>query len=112
MLVINTNFATIKARSNLDRLSAGSIGAVVCLVDSAIGSIASFRANIGDISNKFYHIIDNLANVATNTEAAKSRIIYAAFAVETTQLTRNTVLQQSATSMISQANALKIAFLP
>jgi flagellin len=46
-----------------------------------------------------------------NTEAAKSRIEDADFAVETTQLTRNTVLQQAATSMVAQANASKNSIL-
>ena len=92
-------------------LSAGSIGNVVSLVDSAIGSIASFRANLGAISNRFDHIIDNLTNVVANTEGAKSRIEDADFAVETTQLTRNTVLQQAATSMVAQANSSKNSIL-
>ena len=92
-------------------LSAGSIKAVIVLVDSALGSIASFRANLGAISNRFDHVIDNLTNVVANTEGAKSRVEDADFAVETTQLTRNTVLQQAATSMVAQANASKNTIL-
>jgi flagellin len=92
-------------------LSAGSIAAVVVLVDSAIGSVASFRATLGAISNRFNHIIDNLTNVIANTEGAKSRVEDADFAVETTKLTRNTVLQQAATSMVAQANASKNSIL-
>ena len=92
-------------------LSAGSVAAVIVLVDSALGSIASFRANLGAVSNRFDHVIDNLTNVVANTEGAKSRVEDADFAVETTQLTRNTVLQQAATSMIAQANASKNSIL-
>ena len=80
-------------------------------IDGAIGSIASMRANLGAVSNRFDHIIDNLTNVVANTEAAKSRVEDADFAVETTQLTRNTVLQQAATSMVAQANAQKDTIL-
>ena len=69
------------------------------------------RANLGAVSNRFNHIIDNLTNVVANTEASKSRVEDADFAVETTQLTRNTVLQQAATSMITQANASKNTIL-
>ena len=85
--------------------------AVITKVDSAIGSIASFRANLGAVSNRFDHIIDNLTNVVANTESSKSRIEDADFAVETTQLTRNTVLQQAATSMVAQANVQKNSIL-
>jgi flagellin len=92
----------------------GSISGVqssLTLVDRAIGSVASMRANLGAISNRFDHVIDNLSNVVANTEGAKSRIEDADFAIETTQLTRNTVLQQAATSMVAQANASKNTIL-
>ena len=79
--------------------------------DNAIGSVASMRATLGAISNRFDHVVDNLTNVVANTESAKSRVEDADFAVETTALTRNTVLQQAATSMIAQANAQKNSIL-
>jgi flagellin len=88
-----------------------SVEGMITKIDSAIGSIASFRANFGAVSNRFDHIIDNLTNVVANTEASKSRIEDADFAVETTQLTRNTVLQQAATSMVAQANSSKNSIL-
>jgi flagellin len=90
---------------------AASVAVMIGLIDSAIGSIASFRANLGAVSNRFDHIIDNLTNVVANTEGAKSRVEDADFAIETTQLTRNTVLQQAATSMVAQANAQKNSIL-
>jgi flagellin len=88
-----------------------SIAVMIGKIDTAIGSIASYRASLGAVSNRFDHVIDNLTNVVANTEAAKSRIVDADFAVETTQLTRNTVLQQAATSMVAQANASKNSIL-
>ena len=90
---------------------AASVAAMIVLVDSAIGSIAAFRSHLGAVSNRFDHVIDNLTNVVANTESSKSRVEDADFAVETTQLTRNTVLQQAATSMVAQANAQKNTIL-
>jgi flagellin len=84
-----------------------SVAVMIGVVDVAIGSVAAMRASLGAISNRFNHVIDNLTNVVANTESAKSRVEDADFAVETTQLTRNTVLQQAATSMVAQANASK-----
>ena len=46
-----------------------------------------------------------------NTVQSQSRIVDADFSVETTNLTRNTVLQQAATSMLAQANAQKNSIL-
>jgi flagellin len=91
--------------------STSGVQASILVIDAALVSIASMRANLGAVSNRFDHIIDNLTNVVANTEAAKSRIVDADFAVETTQLTRNTVLQQAATSMVAQANAQKNSIL-
>ena len=90
---------------------AASVAGMITKLDSAIGSIAAYRAHLGAVSNRFNHIIDNLTNVVANTESSKSRIEDADFAVETTQLTRNTVLQQAATSMVAQANAQKNSIL-
>jgi flagellin len=83
----------------------------ISILDTAINRVNDKRANLGAVSNRFDHIIDNLTNVVANTESAKSRIEDADFAVETTQLTRNTVLQQAATSMVAQANAQKNSIL-
>ena len=46
-----------------------------------------------------------------NTVASQSRIVDTDFSIETTNLTRNTVLQQAATSMLAQANAQKNSVL-
>lgn len=80
-------------------------------IDDAIAIVDNRRANLGAISNRFNHTIDNLTNVVANTEAAKSRIVDADYATETTALTRNSILQQAATSMIAQANASKNSVL-
>ncbi|PQM58753.1 MAG: flagellin FliC [Rhodobacteraceae bacterium] len=98
-----------KTRTDVTSISA--VPKVISNVDMAIASVASMRANLGAVSNRFDHIIDNLTNVVANTESAKSRVEDADFATETTQLTRNTVLQQAATSMVAQANASKNTIL-
>ena len=87
------------------------IAEVLTIVDKAIARVDDKRANLGALSNRFDHVIDNLTNVVANTEGAKSRVEDADFATETTQLTRNTVLQQAATSMVAQANVSKSALL-
>jgi flagellin len=98
-------------KANVDINTVANTDEAVSNIDLALGSVASIRSNLGAVSNRFDHIIDNLTNVVANTEAAKSRVEDADFAVETTQLTRNTVLQQAATSMIAQANASKNTIL-
>ena len=110
---LGTGVSTVQVdiSSATSNTSTTGVQAVITRVDNAIASVAGMRANLGAVSNRFDHIIDNLTNVVANTESSKSRIEDADFAVETTQLTRNTVLQQAATSMVAQANAQKNSIL-
>ena len=48
----------------------------------------------------------NNANIIENQSAARSRIQDTDFAKETANLTRTQILQQAATAMLAQANAL------
>jgi flagellin len=121
--VAGTTIQTVAANVSVTALGTGvsitdvSIAAIanvdnaIAAIDTGLVSIAAMRANLGAVSNRFDHIVDNLSNIVANTEAAKSRIEDADYAIETTQLTRNTVLQQAATSMIAQANASKNTIL-
>ena len=110
MTLAKLNMTTALVSIGGARTQAG-IAEVLTIVDKAIARVDDKRANLGALSNRFDHIIDNLTNVVANTEAARSRVIDADFAVETTQLTRNTILQQAATSMVAQANSSKNAIL-
>ena len=87
------------------------IVSVISIIDAALATVDNRRAALGAVSNRFDHIVDNLQNVINNTVQSQSRILDADFAVETTKLTRNTVLQQAATSMLAQANAQKNSIL-
>ena len=80
---------------------------VVNVIDNAILTVNTKRAHLGAVSNRFDHIMSNLQNVINNTVRSKSNIIDADFSSETTQLTRRSVVQQGATSMLAQANSQK-----
>jgi flagellin len=80
-------------------------------IDAAIAIVDSRRAQLGAVANRMDHIVDNLSNIVAETASSKSRIQDADFAIETTNLTRNTVLSQAATSMVAQANAAKNSIL-
>jgi len=73
-------------------------------VDAALNTVNSLRASLGSVINRLEHTINNIANQEFNTQDAESRIRDVDFAQETTQFTRNQILVQSSTSMLSQAN--------
>ena len=81
--------------------------ASLAIIDSAIESISLFRSSFGAVENRIDASINNLTTLKVNTEAAKSRIEDADFAVETSKMTKSQILSQAATSMLAQANASK-----
>ena len=83
----------------------------IATLDGAIAAIDGSRADLGAISNRLSHVVDNNTAMITNTESSKSHILDTDFAIETTKLTRTQILQQAATSMLAQANASKQSVL-
>jgi flagellin len=66
--------------------------------------VNQMRADIGALTNRMDHTVNNLMNQATNTQAAESVIRDSDFASETAHYTKNNILIQSATAMLAQAN--------
>jgi flagellin len=77
---------------------------VFASMDSLIAVVDKKRAELGAVQNRFQSTIRNQANIAENLSAAKSRIKDSDFAMETAALTRNQILQQATTTILSQAN--------
>jgi flagellin len=75
------------------------------IVDKALTSVNSSRADMGAIQNRFSSTIANLATTSENLSASRSRIRDADYAKETAELTRTQILQQAGTAMLSQANS-------
>ena len=73
-------------------------------IDTAISRIDDFRATLGAVQNRFTTTIGNLQSSIENQSAARSRILDADFAVETSNLSRSQILQQAGTAMLAQAN--------
>jgi len=73
-------------------------------VDAALGQIDSMRGELGAVQNRFESTIANLSNVGENLSAARSRILDADIAQETSAMTKNNILQQAGVSILSQAN--------
>jgi flagellin len=91
-------------------ISAGTVATVtgasslLANVDAAISAIGGVRADLGALQNRFQSTIRNLSNIAENVSAARSRIRDTDFASETADLTRNQIIQQASTTVLSQAN--------
>lgn len=77
------------------------------LIDTAIKDVNIQRSKLGAVSNRLNHTVNNLTNISSNLSAAKGGIEDADFALDTTNLAKNQILQQVSTAMLAQANASK-----
>lgn len=75
-------------------------------LSTAIDEVSAARATFGASQNRFEAVIANLQIASENQSAARSRIMDADFASETSNLTRGQILQQAGTAMLAQANSI------
>jgi len=74
------------------------------LVDTALESLFTRRSEIGALQNRLQSTIESLSIAVENLQSTNSRIRDLDIASESAILTRNQILQQSALSVLSQAN--------
>jgi flagellin len=98
--------ATTLAVAALDVTAAGGGATALTAIDAAIATIDGQRSTLGATQNRLSYNISNSANVQANVADAKSRIVDVDFAKETSQMTKNQVLQQTGSAMLAQANQL------
>ena len=98
--------SALKSVSTLDVSNVANATQALRIVDSALAVVNGQRANFGALQSRFESAISNLQISSENMSAARSRIQDADFASETANLSRNQILQQAGTAMLSQANKL------
>ena len=76
----------------------------IALIDTAIDTVSTNRANLGAIQNRLEHTIANLGVAAENLSAAESRVRDVDMAKEMSEFTRTQILMQAGTAMLAQAN--------
>jgi len=74
------------------------------LVSTALEKINTQRAAIGAAINQMGYAADNVTNISSNTTQSRSSIMDTDYAIATTQLAKNQIIQQAATAMLAQAN--------
>jgi flagellin len=114
IVVTTTNMASSSSIASVTAASAtigsgasvAAIKEVIDNIDSALNIVNSERAIYGATQSRFDAIISNLQVSSENQSAARSRIMDADFAVETSNLSRAQILQQAGNAMVAQANQL------
>jgi flagellin len=99
------NLGDASSVTKIDLSSAANAAEALEKITIAIEKVATDRAGYGALQNRLEYTVSNLMNVSEYTQAARSRIQDADFAVESARLAKAQVLQQSGTAMLAQANA-------
>ncbi|MBT8450203.1 MAG: flagellin FliC [Gammaproteobacteria bacterium] len=100
------NATTLQVISSaIDITTAANASGVLATIDSDITNIDSNRAQLGAVQNRLTSTIANSQNIIENASASRSRLRDTDYAIETSNLAKNQVLQQAGLSVLSQANA-------
>ncbi|MGY1843050.1 flagellin N-terminal helical domain-containing protein [Modestobacter sp. SYSU DS0875] len=84
--------------------AASGASEAIGMIDEAIKSVSTTRADLGAIQNRFEHTVNNLNVAVENLSASESRIRDTDMAQEMTNFTRTQILTQAGTAMLAQAN--------
>src|ERR1700749_2329172 len=78
----------------------------LAVIDDALVRVNSIRADLGAMQNRLQSTINNLATTDENLSSANSRIRDTDMAEETSEMTKQNILMQAGTSVLSQANSI------
>ncbi len=98
------NVSTLSSIDNVDITTVTGAANAIKAVDGALTQIDNMRGELGAVQNRFESTIANLSNVSENLSAARSRILDADIAQETSAMTKNNILQQAGVAILAQAN--------
>ncbi|ABV85392.1 flagellin [Shewanella pealeana] len=90
--------------ATLSGVKASTLGAQIGEIDDFIDAVGSMRSDLGANINRLGHTASNLTNVTENTKAAAGRIMDADFASETAAMSKNQLLVQAGTNILSSSN--------
>jgi len=98
---VNVAALGVNLTSVSDKVSAqNSLSAI----DQAIVSVSAIRADFGALQNRLQSTVNNLMISIENLSAANSRIRDTDIAAESSELTKNSILQQAGIAVLAQAN--------
>lgn len=96
---------TLTATKTIDISSQSNAQAAITSTRAAIDQVSELRATFGAVMNRFEAVISGNQTYSENLQASRSRVQDADFAVETSNLAKQQVLQQAGVAALGQANA-------
>lgn len=96
---------------SIDVSASGDAQAAITALDAAINDVSTLRANLGAKQRDLESNINSLGVAKENIAASESSIRDADMAAEMVSFTRNQILLQAGTAMLTQANSAPQALL-
>lgn len=90
----------------LTEITTSDFDSAIKTYGDAINQVSSMRSKFGAYQNRLEHTIRNIDNTAENLTSSMSQIEDLDMAKEMSEYTKNNILQQAGTSMLSKANQL------
>lgn len=109
--VVSANLTALGLGTSVDFVSYTAANAYLASVDAAIKTVSEGMTTIGALVSRLTSKEENLTIAKTNIEAAYSRIMNADMAAEQLEAMKLSILQQTATAMLAQANVAPQAVL-
>lgn len=105
MTTVNMKFSEIYGATAADLSTIAGANDALDAIDAALQNVDSARAGIGATQLRLESAIRAQENSIVNIEDARSRIRDTDYAVETANLMKESILQQTVASMLMQANS-------
>ncbi|MBF0676708.1 lateral flagellin LafA [Pseudomonas sp.] len=86
--------------------TSGTANPMIDSLNTLLTEVGAARGAMGANINRLNHTINNLANMADNTNTAKGRIMDTDFAAESAAMAKNNMLMQSGIAMLKQTSQM------
>lgn len=98
--------AGIDAEAGISIMNEEDANNAIGFFDNAVRVVSESRSRLGAYQNRLEHTVANLTTASENMTAAESRIRDVDMALEMSEYTKNNIINQAATAMLSQANQM------
>ncbi len=94
-----------KSLANLDITDSTKAATAIDTIDATLRNLTNSSINLGSIENRLQFSMSNALSTSQVTQAARSNVADADFAVESAKLVKGMVLRQSVAAMMAQSRA-------
>jgi flagellin len=91
---------------SIDMSTSAGASSSITVIDDAISMVSGYRSDYGAVENRLGSALNSLESFTENTMAAESAIRDADFGYETSEMSKNQILQQAGTAILAQAKSV------